>query len=297
MPDGSTARTPRAALPPAGTAPAGGGPPAPVEFSAAVDRYLAQAGLGAASRRVYRISLASWAWPLVGQQAPHGARRRGAAPPIVPLARLDQPGAGPRLAAAMTERAAVTGTRTANRELSALRSAVAWWQDQGWIGSDPASGLRLLAGPPPGPEPLTSDQVSRLFEVTRSLREHALWRVLYDTSAAVEDVLGLDIGRLDLAGLQARAGPRGAPGGMRWTPAASQLLGWLVAGRPAGPLFLTSRRVPATAAPADTCPVTGRGRLSYRRAAEIFTTATVPLDPAGRGWTLHQLRHAAPARA
>jgi integrase/recombinase XerD len=43
--------------------------------------------------------------------------------------------------------------------------------------------------------------------------------------------------------------------------------------------------------------VTGRGRLSYRRAAEIFTTATVPLDPAGRGWTLHQLRHAAPARA
>ena len=29
--------------------------------------------------------------------------------------------------------------------------------------------------------------------------------------------------------------------------------------------------------------------MSYRRAAEIFTSATVPLDPAGRGWTLHQL--------
>ena len=28
----------------------------------------------------------------------------------------------------------------------------------------------------------------------------------------------------------------------------------------------------------------GRARLSYRRAAEIFTTA-------GGGWTLHQLRH------
>jgi integrase/recombinase XerD len=28
--------------------------------------------------------------------------------------------------------------------------------------------------------------------------------------------------------------------------------------------------------------------MSYRRAAEIFTAATVPLDPAGRGWTLHQ---------
>ena len=197
-----------------------------------MDRYLAQAGLGAASRRVYRISLASWAWPLVGRQAPLGARRRGAAPPIVPLARLDQPGAGPRLAAAMTGRAAVTGTRTANRELSALRSAVAWWQDQGWIGSDPTTGLRLLAGPPPGPEPLTSDQVSQLFEVTGSLREHALWRVLYDTSAAVEDVLGLDIGRLDLAGLRARAGPRERPAGCAGPrPPASSWAGWSRAGR------------------------------------------------------------------
>ena len=35
---------------------------------------------------------------------------------------------------------------------------------------------------------------------------------------------------------------------------------------------------------ADFDPATGRARLSYRRAAEIFTTA-------GGGWTLHQLRH------
>jgi integrase/recombinase XerD len=32
--------------------------------------------------------------------------------------------------------------------------------------------------------------------------------------------------------------------------------------------------------------------MSYRRAAEIFTAATRPLDPAGRGWTLRQLRRA-----
>jgi integrase/recombinase XerD len=30
--------------------------------------------------------------------------------------------------------------------------------------------------------------------------------------------------------------------------------------------------------------------MSYRRAAEIFTASTSPLDPAGRGWMLHQLR-------
>jgi hypothetical protein len=29
--------------------------------------------------------------------------------------------------------------------------------------------------------------------------------------------------------------------------------------------------------------------MSYRRAAEIFTSATIPLDPDGRGRTLHQL--------
>jgi len=32
--------------------------------------------------------------------------------------------------------------------------------------------------------------------------------------------------------------------------------------------------------------------MSYRRAAEIFTAATRPLDPAGRGWTLQQLSRA-----
>ena len=57
-------------------------------------------------------------------------------------------------------------------------------------------------------------------------------------------------------------------------------------------MFLTDRRAPARATSEDVCPVTGRARLSYRRAAEIFTTVTRPLDPAGKGWTLGQLRQA-----
>ena len=48
----------------------------PVEYAVAVDRYLAEAELGPASRRVYRISLASWAWPLVGKLPPAGLSRR-----------------------------------------------------------------------------------------------------------------------------------------------------------------------------------------------------------------------------
>jgi integrase/recombinase XerD len=54
-------------------------------------------------------------------------------------------------------------------------------------------------------------------------------------------------------------------------------------------VFVTSRRAISRAAPADLCRPTGQARLSYRRAAEIFTEATAPLDPAGHGWTLHQL--------
>ena len=63
--------------------------PVPVEYAVAVDQYLEWAALSSASRRVYRISLASWAWPLVGKAVPRGTERRGAVPPVVPLALLD----------------------------------------------------------------------------------------------------------------------------------------------------------------------------------------------------------------
>ncbi len=263
--------------------------PAPVEYAAAVDRYLGQACLGPASRRVYRISLAAWAWPLVGQRAPRGEQRRGATPPVVPLALLDEQATSARLAAALADRAAIADARTVNRELSALRSAVGWWLDQRWIRADPTAGLRHLATPAAALPPLTPDQVARLFQATTSLRDHAFWRLIYDTGAPAGDVLHLDVGHLDLTRHRAHRGA-GAATGLQWREGTTQLLRWLLAGRPDGPVFVTGRRAPAGSAPADTCPVTGRARMSYRRAVEIFTAATVPLDPAGRGWTLHQLR-------
>ena len=264
--------------------------PAPVEYAAAVERYLGQASLGPASRRVYRISLAAWAWPLVGQRAPRGERRRGAAPPVVPLALLDGPSAAAKLAAALADRAAGTDARTVNRELSALRSAVGWWLDQRWISTDPTAGLRHLATSGTALPPLTPAQVASLFRATTSLREHTFWRMLYDTAAPASEVLGLDIGRLDLARNRARGGPGPGPATrLDWREGTTQLLRWLLAGRAEGPVFLTGRHAPAGSDPAHTCPVTGRARMSYRRAVEIFTAATRPLDPSGRGWTLHQL--------
>jgi hypothetical protein len=56
-----------------------------------------------------------------------------------------------------------------------------------------------------------------------------------------------------------------------------------------GPHFLTDRKAPPLVPAADVCPVTGRERMSYRRSAEIFTSAALPLDPSGRGRALHQL--------
>jgi integrase/recombinase XerD len=264
--------------------------PAPVEYAAAVERFLGQAALGPASRRVYRISLASWSWPLVGRPAPRGAGRRGAAPPFVPLARLDDPGTGPALAAALRDRAAGTDVRTVNRELSALRSAVAWWQDQRWITRDPTAGLRHLAGPPPPQPVLTGGELTRLFQAAPTLREHALWRVLHDSAAPADEVLGLNVGSLDLVRRRGRRRPSGAGQWIGWGAASTELLGWLTTGRPEGPVFLTSRRAPAGTPAADVCPLTGRARLSYRRAAEVFTEVTRPLDPTGAGWTLSQLR-------
>jgi len=277
--------------------------PAPVEYAVAADRFLASASLGAASRRVYRISLSSWAWPLVGRQPPRGASRRRATPPVVPLALLDRAETGQVLAAATADRARAADVRTVNRELSALRSAVAWWLDRGWISADPTAGIRPVAGPAAPLPALSSDQVSALFRVSASLREHAFWRVLYDSAGRAGDILRLDAGQLDPGGLRARRptpGPAGAAAWVQWSAGTSQLLSWLLAGRRFGPVFLTDRRAPAGAEPGDVCPVTGRARMSYRRAAEIFTCVTRPLDQAGRGWTLQQLGRAglaAPARA
>ena len=141
--------------------------------------------------------------------------------------------------------------------------------------------------------PLRADQVDELFRLTASLREHAFWQVLYDSGAPAAGVLALDADQLDLSRHRVRARPGAGPrGGIGWQEATSQILRWLLAGRTWGPVFVTDRKAPAQAPAADVCPVTGRARMSYRRAAEIFTALTRPLDPAGRGWTLHQLRAA-----
>jgi integrase/recombinase XerD len=273
------------------------GLPVPVEYAVAADQYLERAALSSASRRVYRISLASWAWPLVGKPLPHGVERRRAVPPVVPLALLDEPATWERLDAHFAVRTATADARTANRELSALRSAVGWWREQDWIRSDPTAGLTQRHPDVLG-VPLNKEQVDSLFLLPVSLREHALWRVLHDSGVSVAEVLSLDADQLDLS--RHRVRPRSSdqlPGtDIEWREGTSQLLRWLLAARTWGPVFVTARRAPARAAAANVVQVTGQARMSYRRAAEIFTTLTRPLDVDGRGWRLHQLSAAGRVR-
>jgi hypothetical protein len=118
--------------------------------------------------------------------------------------------------------------------------------------------------------------------------------VLHDSGVSVTEVLSLDADQLDLS--RHRVRPRSSdqlPGtDIEWREGTSQLLRWLLAARTWGPVFVTDRRAPARAAAANVVRVTGQARMSYRRAAEIFTTLTRPLDADGRGWTLHQLSSA-----
>ncbi|MFD4658432.1 hypothetical protein ACFWP2_22700 [Kitasatospora sp. NPDC058444] len=257
----------------------------PVEYAVAVERYLAASGLADGSRRIYRIALDTWAWALADRPAPTGPERRRARPPVLPLALLDHPDAAERLRAAAARRAADTDPRTLNRELSTLRAAVAWWRARGWLDGDPTTDLtaRPLPRPATATGPLTPEELRALFALRAPLREQALWHLLHESGAAIETVLTLDTDHLDLPRRRTRPGHTT----LHWQSGTARLLPLLVAGRATGPLFLTDRRAPAGTPTRDRCPYTGHARLSYRRAAELFTAHTRPLGP---DWTLRRLR-------
>jgi site-specific recombinase XerD len=259
-------------------------------FAHAVETFLAAhtaAGAWSPGTAVkYRQTLTALAGQLAG--APVGDD----------VAALDTDAGAAALARAYTAAFGTTGPATRVRHLSTLRSALAWWRDPaGWIASDPTAGWVRPKVTVDTTRALTRDQVAALWRLDGvDLRDRTLWRLLYETAARAEEILTLDVPDLDLASKRARVVSKGGRvEWVFWQTGAAMLLPRLLAGRTRGPVFLAGRTPTRAVATVDLCPVTGRARLSYRRAAEIFEHATRPLaDPVdrARGWTLHQLRHA-----
>jgi integrase/recombinase XerD len=242
--------------------------PHPSSLAAAADAFLDDVDVAATTRRVYRASLAA----LV-----HG---------------LGPARAMPELTAELVDdwfraRYATVAPATWNRELATLRSAVAWWRAHGWLATDPTSSLARRREHPDRTRALSRAELEMLWRRDDlRLRDKTLWRLLYETAARASEALDLNLEDLDLANKRARVSSKGgAVEWIHWQTGTARLLARLVAGRTSGPVFLADRAPTGPVPAGDLDPVSGRARLSYRRAAHLFHQTT--------GWTLHQLRHSA----
>jgi integrase len=212
-----------------------------------------------------------------------------------PLAALEHATAGEQIAGWFTGRWGSAAPATFNRNLDALRAALAYWREQGWLadGLDPTRALRRRRRVPDRTRALARAEVEALLgREDLGLRERTLWRMLYETAARASEVLALDVTDLDLRNRKAKVRRKGgAVDVIVWQTATARLIPRLLAGRTRGPVFVTGRRARVPLAPIDLDPDRGHARLSYRRAAELFEQATAAC--AGGPWTLHQLRHSA----
>ena len=175
---------------------------------------------------------------------------------------------------------------TWNLNLAALRSFFAYCARQGWTSTDPTAGIgRRHERRNPDLRVIPADQLERLWR-RRDLppRDKTLWRLLFDTAMRAEEALSLNIEDIDEATKTAVVvGKGGQLRPVNWYTQTARLLRPLIGDRETGPVFLADRRPRIPMPTADLDPHTGRARLSYRRAAAVFTGTT--------GWTLHQLRH------
>lgn len=213
--------------------------------------------------------------------------------PTRPVAALDEEETVERIGVWFARRWGTSSPSTMNARLDALRSAADWWRRQDWITGDPLRRIRRRPRTPDQARALDQALIDELLTRPHvGLRERTLWRMLYETAARADEVLALDVEELDLRNRRAKVRRKGGAADIIvWRTATARLLPRLLEGRRAGPVFLTSRRARIELPPVDVDPVTGRARLSYRRAAEVFEQATAGLS--GGPFTLHQLRHSA----
>ncbi len=236
----------------------------------ATDAFLRR-DLSPGSRRVYRLTL------------DHLGDMLG---PDTTLASLTTD----RMAQALHEAYPAAASASWNRHVATLRSFASFGFRHGWLETDPTVSLERRRVAEDHSRALSREALDRLFSRRdANIRDRCLWRMLYETAARAEEVLRLNVEDLDLTSRRATTVRKGGDVDvLHWATGTARLLPKVIDGRTRGPLFL-AERLPApgrAAALDDLDPATGHARLSYRRAAEIFTRAS-------GGATLHHLRHSA----
>lgn len=201
-----------------------------------------------------------------------------------------------------------SAANTWNARRASVLSWLGWCRERGYDGpAVPAWAKRLT--PPDSQTPARSKMaVDRLIARREvALREKTLWRMLYETCARSEEILGVNIEELDLAGRRAPVKAKGAAARRRggraredfaletvyWDAGTARLLPRLIKGRTCGPVFVTRRRPGPgkVVSSRDVCPDTGLGRLSYGQARALLHEHTALGGQPGTGWDLHEYRY------
>lgn len=197
---------------------------------------------------------------------------------------------------------------TWNARRAAVLSWLGWCAEHGYDSPSVPAWTKRLAVPDsetPARSKMAVDRLIARREV--HLREKTLWRMLYETCARAEEILGVNIEDLDLAARRCPVKAKGARSKARrrgqaredfvletvyWDAGTTRLLPRLLKGRTRGPVFVTHRRPgPGKAvSPRDVCPDTGMARLSYGQARALLDEHTAVRGP-GTGWDLHEYRH------
>ena len=247
--------------------------PGAVTWSSASESFLRR-DVSVGTRRVYRLTLDH-----VGQQV--GAER--------PLDEIS----GEELVEALQVAYGHLSPASWNRVVATVRSFYGYASRRGWVDEDVSRGFERRRVVEDHGKALSHAELERLLTSrTASLRDRALWRLLYETAARAHEVLQLNVEDVDLERRRAHTVRKGGDRDvMHFQSGAVRLLPKVIAGRTSGPLFLAEGVPAASRVPAlsDLDPSSGRARLSYRRAAEVFKAAS-------GGRTLHQLRHTALTR-
>jgi integrase/recombinase XerC/integrase/recombinase XerD len=254
-----------------------------VGLGEAVEAFLGEHDLAETSHRVYELTLKALATDLRAARGPDAEHDVD----VAAITRRE-------LVAFLGRRYPKAAPKTWNRVVATLGSFFAYCVRQGWVPESPAAALgrrkeRVGRRSAERTKAIPLDDLEAfLRRPEHPLRERLLWRMLYETAARAQEVLLLNVEDLDLPNRRATIiGKGGNAETIGWETATARLLPRYLARRSTGPLFLAGvTPVPARQpASADVDPQTGRARLSYRRAAHLFSVAS------GGRWTLHQLRH------